>query len=52
MMNEKDIKKQKLLRDLIESCKSQDDKLMAARLVTNQDSQKAADAIKSLMNKK
>ena len=52
MMNEKDIGKKKLLRELIESSKSQEDKLMAARVVTNQDSQKAANAIKSLMNKK
>ena len=52
MMDEKDIVKQKLLRELIESSKSQEDKLTAARLVTNQDSQKAANATESLMNKK
>ena len=52
MMNEKDTQKETLLRELIESSKSQEDKLMAARVVTNQDSQKAANAIKSLMNKK
>ena len=52
MTNEKDIVKQKLLRELINSSKSQDDKLTAARVVSNQDSQKAANAIKSLMNKK
>ena len=53
MTNEKDIVKQKLLRELIENSKSQEDKLTAARVVTNQDSQKkAANAIKSLMNTK
>ena len=52
MTNEKDTQKEKLLRELIESSKSQEDKLTAARVVTNQDSQKAANAIKSLMNKK
>ena len=52
MTNEKDIVKQKLLRELINSFKSQDDKLTAARVVSNQDSQKAANAIKSLMNTK
>ena len=52
MTNEKDTQNEKLLRELIESSKSQEDKLMAARLVSNQDSQKAANAIKSLMNKK
>ena len=52
MTNDKDIVKQKLLRELIKSSKSQEDKLTAARVVSNQDSQKAANAIKSLMNKK
>ena len=52
MTNEKDIVKQKLLRELIKSSKSQEDKLKAARVVSNQDSQKAANAIKSLMNTK
>ena len=52
MTNEKDIVKQKLLREPIKSSKSQDDKLTAARVVSNQDSQKAANAIKSLMNTK
>ena len=52
MTNEKNIEKQKLLRELIESAKSQEDKLTVARVVTNQDSQKAANAIKNLMNKK
>jgi len=52
MTNEKDIVKQKLLRELIKSSKSQEDKLTAARVVSNQDSQKAANAIKSFMNKK
>ena len=40
MTNEKDIVKQKLLRELIKSSKSQEDKLTAARVVCNQDSQK------------
>ena len=52
MTNEKDTQKEKLLRELIESSKSKEDKLTAARVVTNQDSQKAANAIKGLMNKK
>ena len=52
MTNEKDTRNEKLLRELIESFKSQEDKLTAARVVSNQDSQKAANAIKSLMNKK
>ena len=52
MTNEKDIVKQKLLRELIKSSTSQEDKLTAARVVSNQDSQKAVNAIKSLMNKK
>ena len=52
MTNEKDTQNEKLLRELIESFKSQEDKLTAARVVSNQDSQKAANAIKSLMNKK
>ena len=38
--------------ELIESSNSQEDKLTAARVVANQDSQKAANAIKSLMKKK
>ena len=44
--------KEKLLGELIESSKSGEDKLIAARVVANQDSQKAANAIKSLMKKK
>ena len=52
MMTKKKVEKQKLLKQLIENSKSEEDKLIAARLVTNQDSQKAANAIKSLMNKK
>ena len=52
MTNEKDLEKQKLLKDLIESSKTQEDKLTAARTLTNQDSQKAAHAIESLMSKK
>ena len=52
MTNEKDIEKHKLFNKLIESSKFQEDKLIAARVVANQDSQKAANAIKILMNKK
>ena len=52
VMVEKEVEKEKLLIELIESSKSQEDKLTAARLVTNQDSQKAANSIKSLMKKK
>ena len=46
------IEKQKLLEQLIERSKSQEDKLAAARVITNKDSQKTANAIKSLMSKK
>ena len=52
MMTKKELEKQKLLEELIESSKSEEDKLIAARAVANQDSQKAANAIKSLMSKK
>ena len=52
MMTKKEVEKQKLLKELIESSKSEEDKLIAARAVANQDSQKAANAIKTLMNKK
>ena len=51
-MDDKEVENEKLVMDLIKSSKSQEDKLTAARAVTNQDSQKAASAIKSLMNKK
>ena len=51
-MAEKDVENQKLLKELIERSNSQEDKLTAARAVANQDSQKAANAIKSLMSKK
>ena len=44
--------KETLLEELIESSKSQEDKLTAARVITNKDSQKTANAIKSLMSKK
>ena len=44
--------KEKLLEQLIESSKSQEDKLIAARVIANKDSQKTANAIKSLMSKK
>ena len=50
MTSEQD--KQKLLNELIESSKSDKDKLAAARVITIKDSQKAAAAIKSMMNKK
>ena len=52
LTNKKDLEKQKLLKELIVSSKSGQDKLTAARVVANQDSQKAANAIKSLMKKK
>ena len=52
MMTKKEGEKRKLLEELIESSKSEEDKLIAARAVANQDSQKAANAIKSLMKKK
>ena len=44
--------KQKLLEQLIESSKFQQDKLAKARVITNKDSQKTANAIKSFMSKK
>ena len=44
--------KEKLLEELIESSKSQEDKLAAAMVIANKDSQKTANAIKSLMSKK
>ena len=52
LTNKKEVEKQKLLEELIESSKSEEDKLIAARAVANQDSQKAANVIKTLMNKK
>ena len=52
MTTKKDIEKHKLLNKLIESSKSGEDKLIAARVVANQDSLKAANAIKGLMSKK
>ena len=52
MTNEKDVEKQKLMKELIENSKSQEDKLTALRVIANQDSQKATNAIKSLMKKK
>ena len=39
------------MKELIENSKSQEDKLTAVHLVANQDSQKATNAIKSLMKK-
>ena len=50
MTNEQD--KQKLLNELIQSSKSDKDKLTAARLIAIKDNQKAAAAIKSMMYKK
>ena len=50
MTIEKD--KQKLLNELIESSKSDKDKLTAARVIAVQDNQKAVAAIKSMMDKK
>ena len=52
MKKKKELEKQTLLEELIESSRSGQDKLIAARVVANQDSQKAANAIKSLMKKK
>lgn len=52
LMDDKEVENEKLVMDLIKSSKSQEDKLTAARVVSNQDSQKAANAIKSLMNTK
>ena len=39
-MTKKEVEKQKLLEELIESSKSGEDKLIAMRVVANQDSQK------------
>ena len=44
--------KEKMIEELIESSKSQEDKLAAARVITNKYSQKTVNAIKSLMSKK
>ena len=52
VMDDKEVENEKLVMDLIKSSKSQEDKLTAALLVCNQDNQKAANAIKDLMNKK
>ena len=52
MTTEKDLEKQKLMKELIKSAKAQEYKLTAARVVTYQDSQKAANAIKRLVNDK
>ena len=52
MTNEKDAEKQKLMKEHIESSKSHEDKLIAAIVVANQDSQKATNTIKRLMSKK
>ena len=48
MTNDKKAERQKPLKDLIENLRAQEDKLTAAPGVTNQGSQKAAHAIKSL----
>ena len=44
--------KETLLEELIESAKSQEDKLATARVIAHKDSQKTANDIKSLMSKK
>ena len=44
--------KEKLLEELIESAKSQEDKMAAARVIASKDSQKTENDIKSLMGKK
>ena len=51
MTTEKEIEKQKLLKELIESSKLQEHRITAAHVVPNQDSQKVANAIKCFMNK-
>ena len=51
LTNKKDLQKQKLLKELIESSKSGEDKLIAARAVANEDSQKAATATRSEMKR-
>jgi len=50
-MTPKDEVKQNLLNQLLVDSKSQEDKLTAARLISNDDRQKAANAVRSLMNK-
>ena len=50
-VHENGTEKRKLLEELMKSSKSQEDKITAARVVTNQDHKKAANAIKSLMSK-
>ena len=50
MTSEQD--KQKLLNELIESSKSDKDKITATRVMAIQDNQKASPAIKSMMDKK
>ena len=50
-MAEKDVEKEKLIIELIKSSKSQEDKLTTAHVATNQDYQKPAVAIKSLLSK-
>ena len=52
MTIEKDVEKQKLMKELIKSAKSQEYKITAARVMTCQDSQKAASGIKRLINEK
>ena len=44
--------RQYVFEELIESAKSQEDKLATARVIADKDSQKTANAIKSLMSKK
>ena len=51
-MTNKEEGKQKRLKQLIESLKSEEDKLSAVRLISNEDDHRAASAIKSLMSKK
>ena len=51
MTNEKNSEKQTLMKELIENSKSQEGKLTAVHVVANQDSQKATNAIKSLIKK-
>ena len=51
IMADKEVEEENLLKELIENSKSQEDKFTAVGVVANQDSQKATNAIKSLIKK-
>ena len=51
-MTNKEEGKQKRLKQLIGSLKSEEDKLSAVRLISSEDDHRATSAIKSLMSKK